>query len=123
MYADYVFYVEEYGGVIITDEMEFRRIERKSGQKLDYYTFGRIAQVDDKIRLAVCEMADILFQAEKRKSMHDGLEVISENNDGYSITYAGVNAQDGKNHLEKELYAAAYMYLSQTGLMDWSDRD
>ncbi len=121
MYAEYGFYAAAYGGTIITDEVTFRRIEQKAGAYLEQFTFGRIVQADEKVRLAVCEMADVLYQAEERTREHNGLEIASENNDGYSVTYAGAKtSRYGSAELRKELYDTAYTYLAHTGLMDWS---
>ncbi len=121
MYADYVFYTDTYLGTMIPDEKAFKRTARDAEQKLDLYTLERIDQADDRIRLAVCKMSDVLYRSEQRKKQHDGREVSSENNDGYSVSYAAVNEQDYMRLVEEELYNAAYTYLSQTGLMDWSD--
>lgn len=120
MYADYAFYTDEYAGSLISDANSFARTERKAAAELDRITFGRISQTDDTIRLAVCEMTEILYLSEERKSRHLGLEVASENNDGYSVTYAGVSGNSGQNQLDQELYRAAYRYLARSGLMDWS---
>lgn len=122
MYADYKFYVETYCGTLIPDEVEFRKAERSAEAKLDHYTFGRIDQADDKIRLAVCEMADIVYQYQKRKAQHDGREVSSENNDGYSVSFSVISEQERRAVVDKELYDTAYTYLSRTGLMDWGDQ-
>lgn len=121
MYADYTFYNDTYLGNIIPDETAFQRIEQAAELKLDYFTFDRIDQADDKIRLAVCKMADILYTQEQRQKQYKGREVASENNDGYSVSFVGMSEQDRKNLVEKELYDAAYTCLAQTGLMDWSD--
>ena len=119
MYADYAFYSETYLGNVIPDNESFKRPEQDASERLDYFTFGRIAEADDRIRLAVCKMADILYLDAKRKVEHGGREVSSENNDGYSVSYAGINDQERKKLVEKELYDAAYVCLSRTGLMDW----
>ena len=119
MYADYEFYTETYLGNVIPDAEGFKRPERDASERLDYFTFGRIAEADDRVRLAVCKMADILYLDAKRKVEHGGREVSSENNDGYSISYAGINEQERKKLVEKELYDAAYVCLSRTGLMEW----
>ena len=121
MYADYTFYSDTYLGDIIPDETAFKRAARDAELKLDYFTFGRIDQADNKIRLAVCKMADILYTQEQRQKQYQGREVASENNDGYSISFAGLSEQERQRLVEKELYDAAYTCLSQTGLMDWSD--
>ena len=116
MYAEYTFYSDTYLGDIIPDETAFKRAERDAELKLDYFTFDRIDQADDKIRLAVCKMADILYTQEQRQKQYQGREVASENNDGYSVSY--VTSVEGKgNSVESKAYQAAGQYLMNTGLM------
>jgi hypothetical protein len=64
-------------------------------------------------------MAEILFWEEKRKNAHEGREISSESNDGYSVSFGGSSETDMAAFSEKSLYQAAYAYLSQTGLMDF----
>lgn len=118
-YAEYDFYQNTYLGERITDEDTFNRLALRASERLDYFTFGRIDQTDvsDSVRLAVCAMADILFWEEKRKNAHEGRELASESNDGYSVSYAGASNIEGLDN--RQLYQAAYVYLSQSGLMDF----
>lgn len=114
-YADYDFYQNTYIGDRITDEATFDRLVVRAGEELDLFTFGRISEADDSVRLAVCAMADVMYWEEKRKNAHDGREISSESNDGYSVSYDGTEASGAGS----DLYRAAYKYLSQTGLMDF----
>lgn len=120
-YAEHAFYRSEYLGDRITDESTFNRLATRASAKLDHYTMGRISQTDCGIavRLAVCSMAEILFWEEKRKNAHEGREISSESNDGYSVSFGGSSESDMAAFSEKSLYQAAYAYLSQTGLMDF----
>lgn len=120
-YAEYEFYQSEYLGDRVTDESTFNRLAKRASAKLDHYTMGRIDQSDcgNAVRLAVCSMVDILFWDEKRKTAHEGREIASESNDGYSVSYGGSSETDRAALSEKSLYQAAYVYLSQTGLMDF----
>ena len=120
-YAEHAFYRSEYLGDRITDESTFNRLATRASAKLDHYTMGRISQTDCGIavQLAVCSMAEILFWEEKRKNAHEGREISSESNDGYSVSFGGSNETDMAAYSEKSLYQAAYAYLSQTGLMDF----
>ena len=120
-YAEHAFYRSEYLGDRITDESTFNRLDTRASAKLDHYTMGRISQTDCGIavRLAVCSMAEILFWEEKRKNAHEGREISSESNDGYSVSFGVSSETDMAAFSEKSLYQAAYAYLSQTGLMDF----
>lgn len=118
-YADYAFYRDTYSGDLIKDEIIFVRLALRASEWLDHVTFHRISQPDDDVRLAVCAMAEVLFWQEKRKKKYDGREIASESNDGYSVSFAGATDSERASLTEKELYLAAYKYLSQTGLMDF----
>ena len=118
-YADYAFYRDTYSGDLIKDEIIFVRLALRASEWLDHFTFHRISQPDDDVRLAVCSMSEVLFWQEKRKNKYDGREVASESNDGYSVSFAGATDSERASLTEKELYLAAYKYLSQTGLMDF----
>ena len=120
-YAEHAFYRSEYLGDRITDESTFNRLATRASAKLDHYTMGRISQTDCgvAVQLAVCSMAEILFWEEKRKNAHEGREISSESNDGYSVSFGGSSETDMAAFSEKSLYQAAYAYLSQTGLMDF----
>lgn len=118
-YTDYAFYRDTYSGDLIKDEIVFVRLALRASEWLDHFTFHRISQPDDDVRLAVCAMAEVLFWQEKRKKKYDGREIASESNDGYSVSFAGATDSERASLTEKELYLAAYKYLSQTGLMDF----
>lgn len=120
-YAEYTFYQTEYLGDRITDESTFNRLALRASERLDYFTFGKIdgEDVSDSVRLAVCSMADILFWEEKRKNAHDGRELASESNDGYSVSFASASETERQGLTDRQLYQAAYVYLSQSGLMDF----
>lgn len=120
-YAEYTFYQTEYLGDRITDESTFNRLALRASERLDYFTFGKIdgEDVSDSARLAVCSMADILFWEEKRKNAHDGRELASESNDGYSVSFASASETERQGLTDRQLYQAAYVYLSQSGLMDF----
>lgn len=120
-YAEYTFYQTEYLGDRITDESTFNRLALRASERLDYFTFGKIdgEDVSDSVRLAVCSMADILFWEEKRKNAHDGRELASESNDGYSVSFASASDTERQGLTDRQLYQAAYVYLSQSGLMDF----
>lgn len=120
-YAGYDFYRNTYLGKLIEDSEVFARLAKRASEHLDFLTFHRLNQseVDESVRLATCSMAEVLFWEEKRKTEHDGREVSSESNDGYSVTFADTNASDAGLITKRDLYLAAYKYLSGSGLMDF----
>nr|UWG30683.1 MAG: Protein of unknown function (DUF3199) [Bacteriophage sp.] len=112
-YADFMYYRNDYGGVQIKNERDFKRMEKISEAFVEQVTFGRIAtlvSITDSIRDAICCVADMVaVQNEKREAV-----VKSESNDGYSISYA-----DAVNDtvLRNEMYRAVRSYLANTGLL------
>lgn len=120
-YAEFEFYQNTYLGDLITDGTTFARLALRASEMLDHYTMHRIDQsnVGNEVRLAVCAMAEVLFWEEKRKKKYDGREIASESNDGYSVSFASASDEERASLTDKELYLAAYKYLSQTGLMDF----
>lgn len=113
-YVDFTYYKEEYGGVHIKTEKDFRRAEKFAEAFVNQVTFGRIARLSsiiDSIKDAICCVADtVAVQNEKREAV-----VKSESNDGYSISYA-----DAMNDtaLHNEMYRAVRSYLANTGLLN-----
>lgn len=100
--VDYAFYTNRFKGeaVPLTD---FPRLILRAEEFISYITCGGIVDVTDTIRFAVCAVAEKMHTDGGR----DG--IVSENNDGYSVTYA--------NDLKSGLYAAAEIYLADTGLL------
>lgn len=82
-YADYSYYVINYGGTKIS-EAEFLRLSELASAYISRALHGHPAKVDvtDNMRTCMCAVADVLAQAEV------GGEVLSASNDGYSETYA-----------------------------------
>lgn len=113
MKADYKFYTDSYGGTSIKKESDWKRLSGKAAQRLSHYAFGRLPENwegqpwENQAKCAVCEMAEFLLAQEKSSGK------TSENTDGYSVSYSAGNESDGK------LYEIAYVYLGNTGLMDF----
>lgn len=115
MYVDYGYYADHYGGGI--NEKEFPSAERKAEayiRKLTYIRGNIFAIENAAVKDAVCAVADVYAFCEKKK---DRGTVKSENNDGYSVSYA-VEQADGQTVEElirKKAYEAASTYLLPTG--------
>ena len=115
MYVDYSYYMDQYGGDI--PEKEYPAAERKAEayiRKLTYIRGNIFAIENVAVKDAVCAVADVYASCEKKK---DTGTVKSENNDGYSVSYA-VEQADGQTVEElirKKAYEAASTYLLPTG--------
>lgn len=116
MQTEYSFYADTYGGTNIS-ETEWKRLSQKAIQRLQEFTFGRLSEDwtgqswENQARCAVCEMAEFLLMQEKSSGK------TSENTDGYSVSYRSDVESDGK------LYRIAYVYLGNTGLMDFGEEE
>lgn len=109
MYVDYAFYSQAYGGKVSSED--FTKLEIQASSIVDYHTFNRVTDINDKIRFAVCELIDYLKQLEDA----GGKEVSSESVGGYSVTYAtNSNTQDPIKKKQRDIILK---YLGNTGLM------
>lgn len=108
-YADYQYYTESFGGTMPAPD--FARLSRQASAYLDRVTFDRIAvgqpdEIRARVKDACCAVADTYFALEKSAG------VVSESNDGLSVTYDHSSKTDGQ-----KLYDAAALYLGGTGLL------
>ncbi len=115
-YADFAFYMTEYGGDIIPNE-QFQRVITRASAYIKAITFSRVDEnnISEEVKAATCAVAEVIYKAE---SSTEG-EKKSENIDGYSATYV-TEQSDGETKekvLQKKQYAAAYPYLATTGLL------
>lgn len=105
MYASYEYYSLVYGGEKIESEKLFGRFARKASGYLDALCGCRIPKdVPEEVEDACCALCDIYFDEEQRA------HVISENTDGYVVTYREESASE-------RAYRAAAEYLYPTGLL------
>lgn len=115
MYVDYSYYMDQYGGDI--PEKEYPAAERKAEAYIRKLTYvrGDIFTVENiAVKDAVCAVADVYHSYKKKQET--GV-IKSENNDGYSVSYA-VEQSDGQTIEElirKKAYEAASTYLLPTG--------
>lgn len=118
LYADYVYYIFTYRGKL-TDE-EFDKSVIPATAYVRRITFGRADEnVElDEVKLATCAVCDLLANDEKARSQYSGRAVISENTDGYSVTYeSGGNGSTMDDLLTKKMYKTVETYLEPTGLL------
>ena len=72
----------------------------------------------DEVKLATCAICDLLANDEKARSQHSGRTVVSENTDGYSVTYeSDGNGDTADDLLNRKIYKTAELYLEPTGLL------
>ena len=110
MNVQYSFYTDKYGGNKIPFD-DWQRIAQKAERRLNGYTFDRCSgdweeeEWGNLAKCAVCEMSEIIYADEKRNGK------ISENTDGYSVSY------DAEKSLWSTLYDVVRVYLEGTGLL------
>lgn len=109
--TDYAFYVSEYGGTLPNEE--FTRLQGRASAFLASLTLGRsesdalLPWQSRMVRMAICAVTDTMHEAE------NGGQIVSESNDGISVSYAAKPQQTD----EKRLYDAAAQYLACSGLL------
>lgn len=122
MYADYGYYVNEYGGKMPEDA--YRTAERRSEAYIRYLTRLNgdiLAAENDMVKDAVCAVADVCYSdmSAKEAQAAEGRTgpVKSENNDGYSVSFVTeqTDGQTAEEVLRKKSYDAAYVYLLASG--------
>lgn len=102
--TDFDYYSNIYRGNIIP-HTDFKKYARKAECYVDGIIFGRNpGDREESVKLAICNVAELIWLDESRHG------ISSENADGYSVSYTGVDT-------EKSIYDAVAVYLSDSGLM------
>lgn len=116
VYADYTFYTEQFQGTAIA-QPDYDRLAMRAGTLIDQVTFGRAAAIVaagadtgtvDKIKMAACAVAELLYRDE-----NEGGEVQSEQVGNHSVTYVKGPARSLISRVREE----AKPYLWDTYLM------
>lgn len=113
MYADYVFYVEAYGGENIPP-LDWPRISRHADAYLDRLTYNRMkngAVVTDAVRMAACAVAEVMCRHEETQTANPA-GIKSESVGGQSVTYEDVAALSER--YEAELLEAADLWIPRS---------
>ncbi len=121
-FADYNFYTQFFYGDVIP-KGDFKGAATKAGWYIRQITFGRVSddfemaypEYAEHIRMAACAVAEVFYQEGQRTKRHDGREISSEENDGYSVTYA--DESGGGDLAGKKAFQKASQYLAHTGLL------
>lgn len=113
MYVDYDYYSNNYKGKV--KEEEFTTLEIKASGILNYYTFNRIEDITDNIKLTICELIDYIAEEERVRTEK---EIQSESVGTRSVTYAiAKNRNKNSSVVKKEQKDIIYKYLAHTGLL------
>lgn len=107
MYVDYEYYSDVYGGKV--KENNFVNLEIKASIILNYYTFNRVKEVTENIKLAICELIDFMYIDEK----NEGKEIESESVGSYSVKYQKKSVYAKQREQKKILNK----YLGHTNLL------
>ena len=102
-YADTAFYTDVYHGSLSGAELE--RSLRRANAYIGALMLRSPFPIPDEVKYAVCEIADMYNTEDSRSG------IVSENNDGYSVTY------DKSLTAESKAYNIAVLYLANTGLL------
>ena len=119
MYVNYDFYKNTLGGATIPED-KFQAVEAEAEAHISYLTYingDSFAVENDRVKLAVCSAADVIYNYKTSDTAGVAAGVKSENNDGYSVTYV-TEAQDGQTAeaaLRRKVYEAIRVYLLPTG--------
>lgn len=121
-YADYAFYKSVYCGDM--KEEEFDKYIVKASAYVRRITFGRADACtgSDEIKFSACAVCDVYAEDGKRRAGHEGRNISSENNDGYSVSFAQEQreGETSEELLYRKAYKAAEIFLAGKGLLDWS---
>ena len=113
MYADYVFYVEAYGGEVIPP-LDWPRISRHADAYLDRLTYNRLrngAVVTDTVRMAACAVAEVMHRHEETQTANP-VGIKAESVGGQSVTYE--DAAASSERYEAELLEAADLWIPRS---------
>lgn len=117
--TSYKYYKEIYKGAL--SEEDFDRVSHMAGAYIEKITFGRTNQAkdSDNVDLAFCAVCDVFADLERRRKA--GGQKVSENNDGYSVSFLreGMEGQTLEGLYNHKAYQAAAVYLQPTGLLDF----
>lgn len=118
-YVDFRFYESVYKGTL--EQGDFDKQVVKASAHVRSITFGRADTYtdDDAVKLATCAVCDVISEDSKRRLLHKGMNVSSENTDGYSVSYVTEqnSGETVEELLERKVYKAAEVFLSPTGLL------
>ena len=111
---------EEYGGTL--DETAFNQLEFEARAVIDWWTFNRLqneTEFPEAVKRCVFKLISLIDSRQKAMVVDaqadDGTTqagIASQSNDGVSISYNTLSAQDAVNTIKNELDTTVKMYLS-----------
>ena len=127
MYLSYAEY-EEYGGTM--DEASFLPLAFEAESRIDWYTFKRLRKFYDKglpipFEVKMCEMflinliktkMDLLTPQNSNGGINANAQVMAQANDGVSVEYSVLHADEIYYNSKKEIDEAITRYLD--GVLD-----
>ena len=131
-YADWAYYIQDFGGTVITDAFKFQQFALRASNYVDNMTMMRAQPYflgnPAPVKNATCPAAEVLYRFSLNEIIQDsssGLAhgaVVSEKNDGFSIAYSdqGVlnpDSDTGARAMQSRIAQAIEQYLRWTGLM------
>lgn len=119
-YADYDFYASVYRGQM--KEEDFNRYIMKASAYIRKITFCRADDQteNEAVKLSACAVCDVYEMDESRRAGNQGRNITSENNDGYSVSFAPEqnSGETAEELLERKAYKAAELFLLPEGLLN-----
>lgn len=121
IYANYAFYVEDYGGQLI-DEESFKKAIIGATQYLRYVSLNRSDKSErEEVKYAACAVADVYYSTviADQSGKGSGSGKKSETIDGYSVTYVTdrIDGETVESIFRKKAYEVAKQWLEPLGLL------
>lgn len=105
MFNDFQYYTMKWNGNLT--EEEYNAVIIKANAYINQITHGRIENIDDNVKNAICAVCDVYH---KREAYENGV-VLSENLGGHSISYGRTTKTN--NQWNAELYQTASLYIPE----------
>ncbi len=107
LYANYLFYKEEYGGNALI-ETDFNTFSLRAQNFVNNLCGSQINEqnISDDIKFAICNAAEVFYEIANSAPS----DVAAENTDGYSISYQ--TAQNRQKAQNARLVSAVNMYFA-----------
>ena len=112
IYADFNYYLNNYGGTNISDEQQFRRFASAASSEIDSVTFGNVS-LSDAVKQCCCEIVDIIYDYESTSGKSIMYE--SEKVGDYSVKYLSGTLRNAKK--SEDIYAIINRRLMSSGMI------
>lgn len=119
-YADASFYTGTYlsGRDAAIPSAQFPFYARDATMRIYQRTYGKVPEiVPEAVKLCCCELAELLYQAEKASAATEGGTVASESNGGWSKTYVTEDGRTSEETLNAKVGRVMQKWLGNTGYL------